>query len=158
MIFIIELLIKLLALGFNDFKYDPFNVFDCIVVITSFVDVILTNVSRSINLSQIIVLRIIRLLRLFKLAKIWRHFHLLLITIWKSIVSISKFSIIFFLFIFIYSILGMETFANKAKFDDGKEIDLEKGTSIERNFDNFLWSFTTVFVLLTEDGWMDIYE
>jgi hypothetical protein len=52
----------------------------------------------------------------------------------------------------------METFANKAKFDDGEEIDPDKGTSIERNFDNFLWSFTTVFVLLTEDGWMDIYE
>jgi hypothetical protein len=52
----------------------------------------------------------------------------------------------------------METFANKAKFDDGKDIDNENGTSIERNFDNFLWSFTTVFVLLTEDGWMDIYE
>jgi len=73
-------------------------------------------------------------------------------------VSISKFTIILFLFIFVYSILGMETFANKAKFDDGKDIDNENGTSIERNFDNFLWSFTTVFVLLTEDGWMDIYE
>jgi hypothetical protein len=30
----------------------------------------------------------------------------------------------------------METFANKAKFDDGKDIDNENGTSIERNFDS----------------------
>jgi hypothetical protein len=58
---------------------------------------------------------------------------------------------------FIYSILGMELFAYTAKFDTEGSVNLEGGDSIYQNFDTFLWSFTSVFVLLTEDGWSYIY-
>jgi len=51
----------------------------------------------------------------------------------------------------------MELFAYNAKFDADGSIDMENGESIYQNFDTFLWSFTTVFVLLTEDGWSYIY-
>ena len=81
----------------------------------------------------------------------------LLKTIWKTLIDVSAFSIILFLFMFIYSILGMELFAYNAKFDADGSIDMENGESIYQNFDTFLWSFTTVFVLLTEDGWSYIY-
>jgi hypothetical protein len=32
------------------------------------------------------------------------------------------------------------------------------GESMDQNFDSFLWSFTTVFVLLTEDNWSTVHQ
>ena len=76
---------------------------------------------------------------------------------WKTLVDIATFTILLFLFMFIYSILGMEVFAHKGKFNSEGQVDLENGESNPQNFDSFLWSFTTVFVLLTEDGWSEVF-
>jgi hypothetical protein len=76
----------------------------------------------------------------------------------KTMYDISSFTVVLFLFMFIYSILGMELFAEKAKFNPNGSINTDgTGQSVNQNFDSFLWSFTTVFVLLTEDGWGGIY-
>jgi len=75
----------------------------------------------------------------------------------KTLKEISAFSVVLFLFMFIYSILGMEMFAYKAKYDDSGNLDLDSGESLDQNFDSFLWSFTTVFVLLTEDAWSTVH-
>ena len=58
---------------------------------------------------------------------------------------------------FIYAILGMEVFAYKARFNSSNKVDLINGDPINQNFDSFIWSFTTVFVLMTEDGWSSIF-
>lgn len=76
----------------------------------------------------------------------------------KTLKEISAFSVVLFLFMFIYSILGMEMFAYKAKYDASGNLDMVSGESIDQNFDSFLWSFTTVFVLLTEDDWSTVYQ
>jgi hypothetical protein len=76
---------------------------------------------------------------------------------WKTLGHIAMFSIVLFLFVYIYSILGMEIFAEKAKFNSKNEVDLGSGTSMDTNFDSFLWSFSTVFILITEDGWSNIF-
>jgi hypothetical protein len=75
----------------------------------------------------------------------------------KTLKEISAFTVVLFLFMFIYSILGMEMFAYKAKYDPDGNLDLVNGESLDQNFDSFLWSFTTVFVLLTEDGWSTVH-
>lgn len=97
------------------------------------------------------------MLRVFKIAKIWTTFRQLLQTMWKTLGHIAMFSIVLFLFVYIYSILGMEIFAEKAKFNSKNEVDLGSGTSMDTNFDSFLWSFSTVFILITEDGWSNIF-
>lgn len=76
---------------------------------------------------------------------------------WKTAVDIASFTVVLFLFMFVYTILGMEVFAEKAKFTSDDKVDLDNGDSIDTNFDSFLWSFTTVFVLLTEDGWSTVF-
>jgi hypothetical protein len=76
----------------------------------------------------------------------------------KTLKEISAFTVVLFLFMFIYSILGMEMFAYKAKYDAVGNLDLVNGESLDTNFDSFLWSFTTVFVLLTEDGWSTVFQ
>ena len=60
------------------------------------------------------------------------------------------------MFIFIYTLLGLELFAfNCAKTKDDK-IDLVNGDYPLSNFNTFLESFITVFILLTGDGWSAI--
>jgi voltage-dependent calcium channel L type alpha-1D len=66
-------------------------------------------------------------MRVFKLARTWKEFHQLLSTMGKTLIDISSFSVVLFLFMFIYSILGMELFAYKAKFLGDETIDLKNG-------------------------------
>lgn len=58
---------------------------------------------------------------------------------------------------YMYTLLGLELFAYKAKFNDDGNLDLEGGTSPDSNFDKFLNSIITVFIVLTNDGWSSIF-
>jgi hypothetical protein len=119
-------------------------------------DLVISNLFVKINLDATTALRAFRILRIFKLSKTWKQLHLLLQTMWRTLVDIASFTLVLFLFMFVYTILGMEVFAEKAKFTDDK-VDMENGESIPQNFDSFLWAFTTVFVLLTEEGWSGVF-
>jgi hypothetical protein len=66
-------------------------------------------------------------------------------------------SALLFLLIYIYTLLGLELFAHKAKFNDDGLVDLVNGKSPSNNFDTFLNAFVTVFIILTNDGWTGIY-
>ena len=62
------------------------------------------------------------------------------------------------MFIFTFTLLGLEWFAFKVKFNANDEVDLsENGHYPDFNFNTFLQSFLTVFTVLTSDGWHDIY-
>jgi hypothetical protein len=73
-IFIVEMIIKLFALGFKDYFIDPFNSFDCVVVLASLVDLFVSNLVNNESRGSITALRGFRLLRIFKLAKSWKKF------------------------------------------------------------------------------------
>ncbi len=77
-------------------------------------------------------------------------------TLRRTLADIATFSILLFIFIITFTLLGLELFANRAKFTD-KIIDQENGKSPVYNFDNFGNSFTTVFILLTNDGISSIF-
>ncbi|CDW82905.1 voltage-gated ion channel superfamily [Stylonychia lemnae] len=158
MVFMIEMIIKLLAFGFKAYFRDPFNVFDCVVVISSLIDLFVSFLVDSSSGGAITALRGFRLIRIFKLAKAWKKFQNLLKTIGRTFKDISTFSILLFLFMFIYSLLGMEIFAYKVKvLPDQITLDDAHGSSPLANFDDFISSFTTVFIILTNDGWSAIY-
>ena len=125
-VFFIEVILMFLALGFKEYLMDSFSLFDFSVVTFSLVDIILSNLNSAVIGKQITVLRAFRILRIFKLAKTWTELHELLGTLWKTIIDISSFTVVLFLFMFIYTILGMELFAFKAKFTSD-QLDLENG-------------------------------
>jgi hypothetical protein len=77
----------------------------------------------------------------------------MLIKIGKTVKDISNFSVLLFLFMFTYTLLGMEIFAYKVKFSEDNLVDLENGISPRANFDSFLMAFTTVFIVLTGEDW-----
>jgi Ion transport protein len=163
-IFALEMIVKMLAVGIaNYFKGSSFNVFDCGIVVSSMIDIFLSNFiledsSGSSSGSAITALRGFRLLRIFKLAQQWKRFELLLETLGRTLVDIATFSILLFLFIFTFTLLGLELFANRAKLDFELDVvDPLNGHSPLFNFDDFLNSFTTVFVVLTNDTMSEIY-
>jgi hypothetical protein len=151
------MVLKMMGLGFRHYFTDTFNIFDCFISLAALFDLVVSAAITSINVDAVTTLRTFRLLRLFKLARTWKEFYHLLTTMGKTLKEISAFTVVLFLFMFIYSILGMEMFAYKAKYDGDGNLDLVNGESLDQNFDSFLWSFTTVFVLLTEDGWSTVH-
>lgn len=115
--FFFEMIIKLVGLGPVTYIKDSYNVFDCLVVTLSIVDVSLSYSTPQDDINNgrgaISAFRAFRLLRVFKLAKSWRRLKLLLQTIARSLKDISSFSVLLFLLMFIYILLGMEIFAQK---------------------------------------------
>ena len=77
------------------------------------------------------------MLRVFKLAKNWKQLQNLLRIVGETLKDIGTFSIFLLLFSFIYTLLGMECFAYKVKFDDNGNIDLVNGSYPQSNFNTF---------------------
>lgn len=143
--FFLEMIIKLLGLGVKEYARDNFNLFDSLVVIISTVDNIIQYMGLTISGGTISVLRGLRLLRVFKLARSWTSFRILLGKIIISIKDISNFSVLLFLFIFIYTLLGMELYAYRCYFDENNVPVSSGGNSPRENFNYFLMGFNTVF-------------
>lgn len=111
--------------------------------------------------------RIFRLLRVIKLAKSWHSLNYFLSTIGNAIQKMGSFTLVLYLFMFTYTILGMEMYAQTLRFNRKNEaIDYfsepRDDTSLkfshpDANFDNF-WSATvSIFIVFANDYWSTIY-
>jgi len=156
-IFFVEMIIKMVGLTWRGYFEHAFNIFDCVIVVLSVIDLVLDYTLDASTVSALTALRGFRLLRVFKLAKSWSKFHMVLKTVSSSLKEVSSFSILLFLFIYIYTLLGLELFAYYAKFNEAGEFDLENGAEPMFSFDGFFDSIITVFIILTNDGWSGIY-
>jgi len=134
-IFLAEMFIKLMGLGFRSYFKDSYNIFDFLIVLLSTIDVLLNvyvnltmtdeclleklkqqgGPADSLAVSQ--VFRVFRLLRIFKLARSWPTFNYFLVTIGGALTKITSFSALLFLFIFMFVIFGMDLFSNKLRFN-----------------------------------------
>ncbi|XP_059091600.1 muscle calcium channel subunit alpha-1-like isoform X4 [Tigriopus californicus] len=141
-LFTLEMFLKMYSLGFQGYFVSLFNRFDCFVVVSSILELILTNngVMPPLGLS---VLRCVRLLRTFKVTRYWASMGNLVKSLVNSISSINSLLVILFLFIFIFSLLGMQIFGGK--FTDA--------TESRSHFDSFPQSCLTVFQILTGEDW-----
>ena len=115
--FVIEMVIKLIGLGFRDYARDSFNIFDAVIVVLSLADLIITATMESdLPTSTLSAFRGVRLLRVFKLARSWKSFRLILSKILASVKVVSPFLVLLLMFMFIFSLLGMELFGHKVNF------------------------------------------
>jgi hypothetical protein len=151
------MLIKIFAYGVKGYCSVAFNVFDGVIVLLSTVEVVMTysgsDGGGASSGGTISAFRAFRLLRVFKLAKSWKKLSDLLEKIGRTLSQIGYFSILVVLFIFIYSLLGMELFAHLVKLDPiTKDID-RHGISPRENFDDFFHAFVSIFVVLVGDDW-----
>ena len=114
--FMLELVVKLTALGPYFYGRDQMNLFDALVVIFGVLELILK--SLNISTASLNVLRCFRLLRVFKLARRWKELNLIMATLLRSLAAISYLTILLFLFIFIMAVLGMQVFGYQLVFCD----------------------------------------
>jgi hypothetical protein len=143
------MVIKLLGMGPRIYIKDQFNVFDAIIVILSIIDVIvsysITEEGSDTGKGPISAFRAFRLLRVFKLSKSWKKLQFLISTIARALKDISSFSVLLFLLIFIYVLLGMELFAKRTKSDPNDDP--------RNNFNTFFTGFILIFTVLTGEDW-----
>jgi voltage-dependent calcium channel L type alpha-1D len=155
-VFFFEMVIKMIGLGIKAYAADSFNLFDCIVVVTSIVDLIISLVGVEYNVNGAIsALRAVRLLRVFKLARSWTSFRLLLEKMIITLKDIRNFSVLMLIFMFIYTLLGMELYAYRVIFNNENldSVASEPGEYPRANFNTFLSGFTTIFMVLIGDDW-----
>ena len=118
-IFAVEMIIKLIGLGIKGYLKDSFNIFDGIIIILSIADIALqyafSDANQSIKISgrgAISAFRVLRLFRILKLIKQWSKLKNLFKAILNSLKDIQNFSILLFLFMFVYVLIGLEFYAN----------------------------------------------
>ncbi|XP_008065304.1 voltage-dependent L-type calcium channel subunit alpha-1S isoform X1 [Carlito syrichta] len=146
-LFTIEMLMKMYGLGLRQYFMSLFNRFDCFVVCSGILEILLVE-SGAMTPLGISVLRCIRLLRLFKITKYWTSLSNLVASLLNSIRSIASLLLLLFLFIVIFALLGMQLFGGRFDFED---------TEVRRsNFNNFPQALISVFQVLTGEDWTSI--
>ena len=158
------MILKLIGLGFENYRRDNYNVFDAVIVVISLVDWTISILQVDAG-SALQAFRAMRLLRMMKLSKSWKALSNILVTTGKSLRDISQFSILLFLFMYIFALLGMELFANIALEDENGDLVYGEDkvqalfksgdyyTFPRDNWNSVGYALTTVFILIIGEDW-----
>ena len=143
--FIVEMALKMIAMGCWKYWADGWNALDGVIVTLSIVEMLITILlaDTGINISF---LRMLRLLRLLRLLKAWPGLFRIVMAFVKSIPQISNLFVLMVLIMFIFALLGMQTFG-------GTDISIES----RWHFDYFFPAIITVFNVFT-GNWVDPFQ
>ncbi|XP_037808576.1 voltage-dependent T-type calcium channel subunit alpha-1G isoform X5 [Lucilia sericata] len=150
-IFAVEMLLKVVAEGPFRYIANGFNVFDGVIVILSAIEIcqqFAGNGTGGGGGSGLSVLRTFRLLRILKLVRFMPNLRRQLFVMLRTMDNVAVFFSLLVLFIFIFSILGMNLFGCKFCEKVGDEVVCDR-----KNFDSLLWALVTVFQILTQEDW-----
>ncbi|XP_072152992.1 voltage-dependent T-type calcium channel subunit alpha-1G isoform X2 [Bemisia tabaci] len=150
-IFAVEMLLKIIAEGPFGYISNGFNVFDGIIVVLSVVELGQFYLGKGEGNSGLSVLRTFRLLRILKLVRFMPNLRRQLFVMLRTMDNVAVFFSLLILFIFIFSILGMNLFG--CKFCSKEDRDSDDVQCDRKNFDSLLWALVTVFQILTQEDW-----
>ena len=157
-IFIIECILKLLGYGFIPYFHSGWNRFDFFVVISSIVDIAVSNVD-GFNASflksfQIIrVLRVLRITRVLRLIKSLKGLEKMIQTLSWSLTALANVLLLMLIFFCVFAILGCYFYDN-IMYKDYKDSFVYINEYF--NVDNFYYSFLLVFRCTTGENWNNI--
>jgi hypothetical protein len=133
--------LKLIAIGGKKYVADKMNWLDGSVVSLSIIELIMNAIGGTgHNLSAfrtIRVLRTFRVLRVIRLLRTLKSLKLIINVVTNSGLSIFYVTLLLFIFLFIYTILGSQLFGGNLIGKDG--------VTPRANFDSFLIGFYTTF-------------
>lgn len=73
--------------------------------------------------------------------------------------DISNISVLVFIFLFTFMLLGLEVYAYRVKFNTDHKLDLsDEGIYPRSNFNTPINALLSVFIVLANDGWSEIYS
>ncbi|XP_068423425.1 voltage-dependent T-type calcium channel subunit alpha-1I-like [Clinocottus analis] len=139
-VFALEMVVKLMALGWMYFR-DKNNLFDFVIVIISLWETI-TKANRKLS-----VLRAFRLLRFGRLLHFLPHLRKQLLVLQRAMEEGAPLCMFMLFIVFIFSLVGMQLFGNRFEIVTLAEVHTRK------HFDTLLWSMVTVFQILTGEDW-----
>ncbi|XP_049817851.1 muscle calcium channel subunit alpha-1 isoform X2 [Aethina tumida] len=152
-VFAMEFVFKLAAFRVKNYFGDAWNVFDFIIVLGSFVDIVYQDVNpgSKFQISSNF-FRLFRVMRLIKLLSRGEGIRTLLWTFLKSFQALPYVALLIVMLFFIYAVIGMQMFGKI------ESLDPESESSINRN-NNFASFFQAVLVLFrsaTGEAWQEI--
>ncbi|XP_050686137.1 muscle calcium channel subunit alpha-1-like isoform X28 [Eriocheir sinensis] len=179
-VFALEFVLKIMAFRFKYYFGDAWNVFDFIIVLGSFIDIVYSEVNKLVsnqaqaaaesmgqeyyrtrkqesppdwpgsNLFSINFFRLFRVMRLVKLLSKGEGIRTLLWTFIKSFQALPYVALLILLLFFIYGVVGMQVFGKIA-------LDFEN-TQIHRhnNFQTFFQAVMVLFRSATGEAWQEI--
>ena len=109
-IYTIEFIIKLIALGYTYFS-DGWNNFDLIIVFSAWLGMIINSIPGLDIGSLTTVIRSFRISRIFKIIKKYKNLRILFYTFIGAIPQLTNVGGLLFLLLFLYSVLGVFLFA-----------------------------------------------
>lgn len=132
-IFVAEIAVKMGAEGKQPWRYfyDPWNVFDFIIVAVCFMP---------LDAQYVTVLRLARLLRVLKLVNALPELRIIVSALLKSIPSMFYISLLLFILFYLYAVLATFMFS----------------TNDPVHFENLQMSFLSLFRVATLEDWTDI--
>jgi hypothetical protein len=136
-LFLVEMVLKIIGLGFKTYVRDGFNDFDAIVVIFGLLEFI------NVGSKAITVFRVFRMLRIFKIVKSWKILRKLLVAVFNSFASIANLALLVFLFVFIYALIGMQFFSGP----------IPDYPSFRYGFNTFGYALIAIFDILSSENW-----
>ncbi|XP_044016897.1 muscle calcium channel subunit alpha-1 isoform X3 [Aphidius gifuensis] len=148
-VFALEFVFKLAAFRFKNYFGDAWNVFDFIIVLGSFIDIVYSEVNPGSNIISINFFRLFRVMRLVKLLSRGEGIRTLLWTFIKSFQALPYVALLIVMLFFIYAVIGMQVFG---------KIALDNETDINRNnnFQTFPQAVLILFRSATGESWQNI--
>lgn len=156
-VFILEAIMKLVALGFKIYLKDKWNQLDVGIVMLSVIGIVLEELETKIipiNPTIIRVMRVLRIARVLKLLKMAKGIRALLDTVMQALPQVGNLGLLFFLLFFIFAALGVELFGRLECSDEHPC----QGLGEHAHFANFGMAFLTLFRVATGDNWNGIMK
>jgi hypothetical protein len=148
-IFTFEMGLKMMAMGIVDYLRDKMNIIDAIIVILSLVEIFILGTAGNTFTAfrGVRIFRAFRVLRMTKLMRSLQFLGFIIKVINSALQSFSYILLLTFLFIFIFSLLGMQFFGGQLR---------NNIQPIRENYDNFQSSFLVTFQILTLENWNNV--
>ena len=145
-IFILEVVVKTVGLGWGQYWTSGWNRFDFSVVVINLVTFVLGATIGDIGV-DFTLLRAVRVVRLFRLVKTSRRLRTIFTTLYLSLPSLANVGALLLLLFFMYAIAGMTLFA-----------EVPHGTFITKhaNFEDFINSMLLLLRMSTGESWNGI--
>ncbi|XP_026668925.1 muscle calcium channel subunit alpha-1 isoform X5 [Ceratina calcarata] len=148
-VFALEFIFKLAAFRFKNYFGDAWNVFDFIIVLGSFIDIVYSEVNPGSSIISINFFRLFRVMRLVKLLSRGEGIRTLLWTFIKSFQALPYVALLIIMLFFIYAVIGMQVFGKIA-------IDDETSINRNNNFQSFPQAVLVLFRSATGEAWQEI--
>jgi hypothetical protein len=121
--FAVELLVRIVVLGWDQFIRDSWNCFDCTVVGVSLVEIVVSAVLSNTGSSAIAglrVLRLVRILRMARLVRFWPGMQRVFAALLSASPQLANVFCLLFIFMTVFALLGMQIFAGHCGSDDSR--------------------------------------